>query len=742
MSITRHAVWLFALGLCRCAPTCEEVAAGQDYARTAQVCERAYFDSHRPADAMATLRALTWLRRYDELEAKAGWLQGTSQSPSIDYFRGMVSRFRGDDEKAGEQLRASLAAATDAGQKDAVARAAQQLASLQWTHSEFQPAFANLALAMEQLKDFDDPMLAAVIDGQLADLLGETGDLDGKARALDLVARRFKTFSPIGFAQTRLRQGAVEHERGNRNLARSYFQTALEVATQAAHPSTMRAALVNLGDLAREERDYDAGTAQLDAAARIPAFRPYERTTLDYSRALLLEDTGACERATEVLAGALDAGPLPDWQWKLLTLAGRCHRQLHRPDAARLAYEQATQTIDQMRAGIDTEVLSRELVRVRREPYESLFELAVERHDTGEALLAMERLLGRSFLQAVASPQRANNSDLTEATELAARRVELLTAFAAYSPGAASLDELTPQAGARSVVAFVVARGQVYRAVLAHGTVRFSNVWSATDLAAAIESSRAHPDDLPLAELLGAHLWPDGVLSSEVIVVADNALAGLSFAGLRHGGQWLVSNHVVSYAPSLSTAVAMLSGQPRASPTTDATVFGDPSGDLPNARAEAIVLGKRLGSGAVVGEQATRAQFEAACRSGLLHFAGHSGFGVDGPWLALADGQLSAGRLLRIKCGPPIVYLASCASGLGNRNQPAITLAGTFLAAGSRHVVATTRAIDDHRAAEFSRAYFEFASVDPPPLAVARAQRQLLLTQPRSAWEPFVVLGP
>lgn len=117
----------------------------------------------------------------------------------------------------------------------------------------------------------------------------------------------------------------------------------------------------------------------------------------------------------------------------------------------------------------------------------------------------------------------------------------------------------------------------------------------------------------------------------------------------------------------------------------------------------------------------------------LLHIAAHPGVGADGPWLELADGPLTAAAVLAESCGPTLVYLASCASG---------TLASAFLAAGSRFVVATTRSIDDVTAARFASAFFADGKFDQAPLRLATAQRALLKTAPRSAWEPFIVLGP
>ena len=289
------------------------------------------------------------------------------------------------------------------------------------------------------------------------------------------------------------------------------------------------------------------------------------------------------------------------------------------------------------------------------------------------------------------------------------------------------------------MLGFLVARGTLYRAHSRAGRVEFARLESLSRVQELLEGLTARPDELGPAEALGALLWPQGPVSTRVLIAADGPLANLSFAGLRRRGRWLVEDHVVSRVPSLGAATLAH----RAVVATDGTqrVLGDPTRDLPHAAAEAMVLARTLGVSPSLGSEATTGKLMSSCGADFFHFAGHSGLGAEGAWLALADGQVTASALLAAHCAPRLVYLASCASAVAVRGRAAATLADAFYASGSVHVVATTRSVSDEIAATFTRAFFSEGKVDHPPERLAEVQRRLSVSHSRSWWEPFVVLG-
>jgi tetratricopeptide (TPR) repeat protein len=720
-----------------CKPTCEQATAQKNHPLAAARCEQAFLKDKTPEHALATLRAFTLLNKHAEVKARLSWLKGTPyEGPITQHQSALAARAAGDDAATDAALTGCLAGALSTGLHDFAARCARLLASLQWTQGRFHDAFINLGIALAEVRQAQDPILEGMVYGQLADLLAEVGDEAGQGRALDAVADRFRPVSAGGYAQVRLRQGSLELKRGHPNVARDCFEEALTLSADAGLGTIGRAAYVNLAEVARSVGDFDAGQAALAAAAAIPALRSYEDTTLWFEQASQLGGLGRWREAQTILSGALDAGAIADWHWQLSTLQGESFEQLGEPEAARAAYEQAAAAIDSLRAT----ALRPGLLAERRRPFEALFELHVQQGEPLAALAVMEQLLGATFLETMAAGHLPA-VDLDTAARDAVRRLHAIDSVARYqkSQPALSPPQVLERLGKREVLAFLTARNHLYRVHLSAGKIDIQQLESPKTVSDRRQHLDAHPEDLEAAEALGRALWPSRPLGSEVLIVPDASFAALSFAGLRFNGRYLVEDHVLSYAPSLGLAATLLDRVPHGS---GAIVLGDPSGDLPGAAAEAIATSQTLDAGLSLGPAATLKTLEAGCHASLLHLAAHSGIGVEGAWLQLADGKLTAAKVLADRCGPALVYLASCASAASARKDGAGTLASAFLAAGSRFVVATTGSIDDATAARFARIVFADGKWDQPKLRVARAQRALLKTAPRSAWEPFIVLGP
>ena len=715
---------------------CEGLAAAHRWEAMATVCEETFHRTGDPSAAARALYGLSALGRTADVDRRLVWLEGTRFAPAISYFSAMSAKAKGDEAAATRLLVEALESSRGVGLHEYAALAAQKLASAQWVHGQFQQAFATLDTAFKEARQCDDQLLLMHLDGQLADLLGEVGDLTGKARALSSLAKRAKDY-PRTLAQVRLRQGEVEEERSNVLLARDAFQAALDGSQDAGLLPVARAAHLSLANLARREGDLDGGEAHLLAAAEIPVRFGYEGTAWAFARAKLYLARGDCGAAREVVRGALDAGALPDWQWQLLGLEGGCAEQQGDEASARRAFGKAVQVIEELQREQPTAALRFGVLASRREPYEALFELSLRSGEEEAALNVMERLLARAFLETMAKRGPDGSGEL-QSVRLAA----LASTMIAQRPLPGSVMEGLAELGDREAIGFIAARGTLYRAHVSGGRVAFARVDQLETVVKLLDRLAAHPDDPEAAEVLGERLWPERQVAARVLIVADGPLANLSFAGLRHHGRWVVEDHVLSRAPSLSAAVRVVGGPRGGTSGGGARVLGDPTGDLPAAAAEAVALAHRLGVQPLRQRQATVAELMASCHADLLHFAGHSGVGSEGGWLELADGRVTAPQLLAVRCAPRVVYLASCASGVQVSGQVTTTLADAFFAAGSQSVIATTRSVDDTMAAAFTREFFLDGAFDHPAERVAQAQRRLLKSQPRSAWAPFFVIGP
>lgn len=718
---------------------CEALADRQAWEAMTVACDEEYRSGRRPETAARSLLALSALRRWPEVEARLGWLEGTSYAPAAGYFRAKRARDERRDDLAGPLLTETIEACQRAGLHEYAAWAAHELINLHWTNGRFQAALAKLDILTEEARAASNLSLQALAEGHLADLFQEVGAVASQAAVLSSLAAR-NTDRPNMLAQIRLRQAMVEQDRANPILAADYLQSVLSLAEDAGSSKASRAAHLLLSSLARAGGDLAAAQAELDLAARYPTRHFYENTAWSFHQAQLLRDQGTCDGARAMALEALDGGALPDWQWQLLGLVGECAERQGDPGEARRAYREAVGVIERLQVEAPGSLRSG-VMSQRRAPYEALFELSFQAEEWATALDAMEALHAGSFVEGMVASAPLTTTDLQQARVEGERRLAALEVARRSRLGpTGALGARLGELGERDAIGYVVARGTVYRLHARGGAAELARLGPAARLEELLRNLAAQPDALVPAEELGAWLWPSGRVAERVVVAADASLANLSFAGLRAHGRWLVEGHILSRLPSIGEALRLARSE---APSSDGRVrvLGDPRGDLPAAAAEAEALARALGVAPLLkGEVTARAVLDS-CHAELLHFAGHSGLGLEGAWLGLADTELTAVQLLAARCAPRLVYLASCASASRRRSQVAATLAGAFLASGSRHVVATTHSVEDAPAAAFSRAFFGEPRELDPPERLARVQRRLLRSAPRSAWEPYVVLG-
>lgn len=154
-----------------------------------------------------------------------------------------------------------------------------------------------------------------------------------------------------------------------------------------------------------------------------------------------------------------------------------------------------------------------------------------------------------------------------------------------------------------------------------------------------------------------------------------------------------------------------------------------------------MTLARSLRGKAFVGRDATVEQLEASRRVELLHLAVHGELDPTGARLLLADhGQVTLADIFARDIGPRVAVLAGCATATGRDAEGWSELSSAFLAAGSRSVVGTLRAVADRDAREIMRRFYELGGARQPALALAKAQRMRLWSSP-SEWAPFIVHG-
>jgi CHAT domain-containing protein len=261
----------------------------------------------------------------------------------------------------------------------------------------------------------------------------------------------------------------------------------------------------------------------------------------------------------------------------------------------------------------------------------------------------------------------------------------------------------------------------------------------------------------PIAEITSAggklhHLLIEPLLARlagerEIVIVPDHELFALPFAALWDNDrkQYLTEQFIIRFAPSATS-------RPESpSVLQPALVVADPptpnGARLPASRKEADNIAALYpGTTTLTGEAATRTAFTDAARgSALIHFAGHADSDASASYGALlfaSDGDkpvvLGSNDIAHLRLDRnPLVVLAGCGTFRGDTNHVAgmTSLAGAFLTAGARAVIATLWEIDDDVSAPFFQSLHEHLRAGASPaIALRQAQADLIhSTDPRLA---------
>lgn len=207
----------------------------------------------------------------------------------------------------------------------------------------------------------------------------------------------------------------------------------------------------------------------------------------------------------------------------------------------------------------------------------------------------------------------------------------------------------------------------------------------------------------PLVEPAAQYAEPGDTLW----LVPHDVLHRLPLHILTVAGQPLLDRHPVCYSPSAT--VMKYCRAKRTGRRQTALVVGDPRGDLPHARAEALAVASLFGSPPLLGGEAHKGRVaeelgDAASGRDVIHFACHGRLDREDAWksgLALAgdgpEANLTAEEVLALRFRADLVTLSACESGL-NEHRPGDELLGltrALIYAGTPSVVVSLWAVHD-----------------------------------------------
>ncbi|MEL6181308.1 MAG: CHAT domain-containing protein, partial [Myxococcota bacterium] len=188
----------------------------------------------------------------------------------------------------------------------------------------------------------------------------------------------------------------------------------------------------------------------------------------------------------------------------------------------------------------------------------------------------------------------------------------------------------------------------------------------------------------------------------DLLIRTDETLVDVPWELLHTGTQFLALRWNIGRLLSASTADTMLMPRPRPLRAPyRALLLADPCGDLDAAYEEGMQLhglldGQLYLDVTLKSSEIARAYLRENIREfDILHFAGHAELGGQGEGWLLSDGRFTTEDIARMAGGKPfpsLIFANACGSGRGGRSRldganAAMTLARTFISAGTRHFI-------------------------------------------------------
>ncbi len=733
---------------------CQRDVESESYLAAARTCSRAFESNGRTSDGVLAVRALQELQRYQKVvemtrrlklepAAAAAWRATAKAHQALKQDQEMVAAHR--------QARDLWVDAQEPGQ------AAYEMHRLWYYYHTHSNLLESLNAATDALqlarRSQDDQMKIASFTNVLSSL-SEIGEVHAARVLLKQAPEFLDTKSASIRFYLHFYEGQLFYSERRFALARSSYQRAVALADSVSDTNTLFAARYNIADTCLELGCLQRASKELQIiAAALGPTKSKSNTAFVFYQAHLELKRGHPQRTHAALQPFLNGELVSDWRWEFELLDGKALEKLGDEQGALRAYNAAAATVESLRASMGYNDFKAVVLSKKREPLERLFALHAKHKRASEALATSEQARARSFIDAFVS--NATQDSQKERSHSALRHRALRTLIPNLSQSSlvstVPLKEALAAQGSAMLLSYFETKDAVWLHTAFDGTVSLFRLSLGPDaLKEAIEAFDADRDSLPLLSKLGSALLPDKVLDQinrvqKLHIVADGPLGRVPFSALRVRSRYLIENHTISYIPSLSAMHTLRSKEERPHESSVIMAASAPGGvlrELPGAKEEAIAVASAIQSQALVGHAATKAALASAANAQLLHVSAHSGLSDQGAWLQLADGVLYASELFDMQLHPKTVVLASCVSASRHGRGMWGTLGASFLASGSRAVVASIWPVADTESAKQILAFYAEDGAHHPVDALAKAQRRSIQSGlPPSQWAGMVVLG-
>lgn len=741
-------VWCWLLGgalACSVEKRCEKAFEEGDFVQAAFLCEKAHDSSHNVRLLALAAESHSQLSNLDEVERLCALLLKTPRRPQAFYLLGVAAAERGQRDEAktffeqayAEALEQSVSAHTPKDQR-ASTRAAFRLALMSRDDNKLEESAAWVQRGLHEVKtseDFKTEVFLLAMQHTIEMWLGNKLAAENALASAEALHWQ-KSQSPQAHRYLLLLRAFQSLDQERWALAEQQLLRLVNLNEGKPCDNECLQAWYGLAKAHLYQGQLDKAEAALNEHLHLLAV-PAAPEVL-FLRAELAAEQKNYLKMIDILSEAQNLKLTDNQRQWMATLRADALAKLGQKQEAETVLNEVVQQLEGMHKALVAPEQRSSFLRTRRWAFEWLFEAHMDEGRVFEALEVAEKLMAPTFMELLSAKLAPGLSSAAEVHALLARTEQAHGATAAKAPEL-SVEKALELLSQDELLLFFSSDASFYRLWFHKGKLKEVHSLPLKEFMPRLEAFALSPSEPQEAEALGALLWPEGLeRDTHVQLVGQEAVRRLPWAALRVQGEWLAARHAVAWAPSLKVA-ALLHARTRHG--GNIVVVGNPTGDLPHAQTEALQVAQLLKAAPFLGARAQRSVFERLSGAQLLHLAAHTSLEAQGASILLADGKLYAHEVLEGGLAPQTVVLASCASARSRDGEGLMSLGGSFLAAGSRQVVASLRSVGDAVSAEFMQHFYAEGGLETPASALAKAQMKMADHAPVEQWSAFVLWG-
>ena len=463
--------------------------------------------------------------------------------------------YQGHYASALSLLERALALARSIGDREREIEALNNIGSVHFHQARYLEALRAYREALDSVRQAEaapwSPRLRRITITNLAALFQRVGHDDQAIELYGELRNSPEALTPTEQARLRSNLGDLYRRLGDPDKALETYRAAQKLLAGNEHKQARIRVLTNIGIVqALDMGDLPVAVATFSDALALAEQTgdPREATLAHLYRGESLYRQGDAAGATHDFEGALTLSRqlgATDEQWKALYGLGRLARSAHRDDVASSHLRDAISAIESVRAELQLASLKKDFLADKRDVYDALLEILLERDDVAAFFEVLERARARTFQDRLATVQPT-----------------LAVVQARLAPGAVLLEYWVGPRRAAVLWATRQAAGIASLPAVVPDLAEISSLL--TEASSGTTDGWRRPAATIGARLLGgipALRRPD---ASHLIVVPDGALGGIPFELLDPGtGLLIVERFDVFYLPSAAVLLRDFSGRAR-----------------------------------------------------------------------------------------------------------------------------------------------------------------------------------